>query len=93
MPEGGAYGQLRFWAAGEPACESETWPQALFLFVSTDLLSNIGRNSRFLVINQSKSTDIVENQLETHQFGENPSVVPRDGEVQNKQLKQSLVRA
>ena len=25
-----AYGQLRFWAAGKLAYESEAWPQALF---------------------------------------------------------------
>ena len=65
-----AYGQLRFWAAGEPACESEAWPQALFLFCSTDLFSKIGRNSMFCPKIGRISTDIDEHRLKIHQFCE-----------------------
>lgn len=40
------YGQLRFWAAGKLAYESEVWPQAPF-FVLTSFSRKNNHNSRF----------------------------------------------
>ena len=47
-----AYGQLRLWAAGEPACESETWPQAFFLLFDRPF---IGNRSKFNVLSNKLS--------------------------------------
>ena len=44
-PKRMAYGQLRFWAAGKLAYESDAWPQVLVFVVVATLFSENNGNS------------------------------------------------